>query len=345
MAFYLASPTPFFLASPSSTLPTNKLTISTSCSGIINPNHLKFKLNVVKNRASGGRTTGKVEENSCGHDLFGGKLVQGKLIFQQNFLIKSYELGPDSKISIGALINLLQESALNHFISAGLVAEGFGSTPAMCLKNLIWVVYKMQIVVDSYPSWSDVVQVDTWTCASGRYGVRRDWLGRDYKTGKTLFRAVRLARKEEIVYVMMNKKTRKLSKFIEETREETKAVFMECDPIIIDDGRKLRDLDFDTADYVITDLSPNWTDLDVNQHVNHVKYIKWILESAPDSILETQKLCALKLEFRKECGKNSLVQSLSAISREAEGIELEHTLRLQNGARILRGRTLWMPRN
>ena len=57
------------------------------------------------------------------------------------------------------------------------------------------------------------------------------------------------------VYVMMNKKTRKLSKFIEETREETKAVFMDCDPIIDEDGRKLRDLNFETADYVRTGLS------------------------------------------------------------------------------------------
>lgn len=57
------------------------------------------------------------------------------------------------------------------------------------------------------------------------------------------------------VYVMMNKKTRKLSKFIEETREETKAVFMDCDPIIDADGKKLRELNFETADYVRTGLS------------------------------------------------------------------------------------------
>lgn len=55
------------------------------------------------------------------------------------------------------------------------------------------------------------------------------------------------------VYVMLNKKTRKLSKFIQETREETEGMFMDyCDPIIEEDCRKLRDLDFDTADYIRT---------------------------------------------------------------------------------------------
>lgn len=30
--------------------------------------------------------------------------------------------------------------------------------------------------------------------------------------------------------------------------------------------------------FYIHDLQPKWNDLDVNQHVNNVKYIGWILE-------------------------------------------------------------------
>ena len=51
-------------------------------------------------------STGNLDENIV--DIFNGKLVKGGLVFQQKFLIRSYELGPDCKISIGALINLLQ---------------------------------------------------------------------------------------------------------------------------------------------------------------------------------------------------------------------------------------------
>lgn len=46
-----------------------------------------------------------------------------------------------------------QETALNHVKTAGLLGDGFGSTPEMCKKNLIWVVAKMQVVVDRYPTW------------------------------------------------------------------------------------------------------------------------------------------------------------------------------------------------
>lgn len=38
----------------------------------------------------------------------------------------------------------------------------------------------------------DTVQVDTWVSASGRNGMRRDWLVYDCKTGDNLTRASRL---------------------------------------------------------------------------------------------------------------------------------------------------------
>lgn len=47
----------------------------------------------------------------------------------------------------------MKESALNHLKGMGLIAEGFGSTPEMSIRDLIWVVYRMKIVVESYPSW------------------------------------------------------------------------------------------------------------------------------------------------------------------------------------------------
>lgn len=46
-----------------------------------------------------------------------------------------------------------QETALNHVKTAGLLDGGFGSTPEMSKRNLIWVVSKMRVLVDRYPTW------------------------------------------------------------------------------------------------------------------------------------------------------------------------------------------------
>ncbi|KAL4398463.1 hypothetical protein AHAS_Ahas01G0294400 [Arachis hypogaea] len=278
-------------------------------------------------------------------DPFGiGRIVQDGLVFRQNFSIRSYEIGADRTASIETVMNHLQETALNHVKTAGLLGDGFGSTPEMCKKNLIWVVTRMQVVVDRYPTWGDVVQVDTWVSASGKNGMRRDWLLRDCKTGEILTRA-------SSVWVMMNKLTRRLSKIPEEVRAEIASYFVNSAPILEEDNRKLSKLDDNTADYIRTGLSPRWNDLDVNQHVNNVKYIGWILESAPQPILESHELSAMTLEYRRECGRDSVLQSLTAVSAADVGnlahrgqLECKHLLRLEDGAEIVRGRTEWRPK-
>nr|XP_023876997.1 dodecanoyl-[acyl-carrier-protein] hydrolase, chloroplastic-like [Quercus suber] len=67
--------------------------------------------------------------------------------------IRSYELDLDGKVSIVAFVNHLQESALNHLKSVGLLADGFGSTPEMHRRDLIWVAYQLEIEVDRRSSW------------------------------------------------------------------------------------------------------------------------------------------------------------------------------------------------
>ncbi|CAN6981277.1 hypothetical protein BRARA_I05304 [Brassica rapa] len=275
-------------------------------------------------------------------DPFGlGRIVQDGLVFRQNFSIRSYEIGADRSASIETVMNHLQETALNHVKSAGLLENGFGSTPEMFKKNLIWVVARMQVVVDKYPTWGDVVEVDTWVSQSGKNGMRRDWLVRDCNTGEIVTRASSL-------WVMMNKLTRRLSKIPEEVRGEIEPYFVNSDPVIAEDSRKLTKLDDKTADYVRSGLTPRWSDLDVNQHVNNVKYIGWILESAPAGMLESQKLKSMTLEYRRECGRDSVLQSLTAVSGcdvgnlgTAGEVECQHLLRLQDGAEVVRGRTEW----
>ncbi|KAL2532653.1 Palmitoyl-acyl carrier protein thioesterase [Abeliophyllum distichum] len=278
-------------------------------------------------------------------DPFGlGRIVQDGLIFRQNFGIRSYEIGADRTASVETLMNHLQETALNHVKTAGLLGDGFGSTPEMCKRNLIWVVTKMQVIVDRYPTWGDVVQVDTWVAASGKNGMRRDWLVRDSNTGDILTRASSL-------WVMMNKETRRLAKIPDEVREEIGGYFVDSLPVVDEDSRKLPKLNDDSADYVRTGLTPRWSDLDVNQHVNNVKYVGWILESVPLPILETHELAGMTLEYRRECRRDSLLQSLTSVVSKGVGdlansgyVECQHLLRLEGGAEIVKGRTEWRPK-
>jgi hypothetical protein len=50
----------------------------------------------------------------------------------------------------------MQETALNHVKTVGLLGDGFGSTPEMSKRNLFWVVSQMQAIVERYPCWYDL---------------------------------------------------------------------------------------------------------------------------------------------------------------------------------------------
>ncbi|KAI3929770.1 hypothetical protein MKX01_025938 [Papaver californicum] len=68
-------------------------------------------------------------------------------VYRQNFTVRSFEIGPN-RATIGALLNHLQaridtDSIANHIRDAELLGDGFGSTPEMTRRNLIWVVAKM----------------------------------------------------------------------------------------------------------------------------------------------------------------------------------------------------------
>ncbi|GMH30716.1 hypothetical protein Nepgr_032559 [Nepenthes gracilis] len=276
-----------------------------------------------------------------GHDVLIDPLGLGRserdsLVFQQRFSINSYETGLHGTISIETMINHLQEGGLNHLKSIGLLGDGFGSTPEMCKRNLIWVVTQLQVLVDGYPKWGDVVQVDTRFSSLGKNAMQRSWLYRDLKTSETLARA-------SSVWVMMHKHTRKLSKIPDEVREELEPYYVYAPPV---DRRKLPKLGDNTAEYIRGGLTPRLSDLDGNQHVNNVKYIGWILESVPLQLMESNELSGMTVEYKRECGMGNVLQSLTAVSAASvidESIECQHSLRLDDGTEVVRAITEWQP--
>lgn len=314
-----------------------------------------------------------------------GRLVESRLVYRQTFVIRSYEIGADRTASIETMMNHFQETALNHVWMSGIAGDGFGATRAMSCRNLIWVVSRMQVHVEQYPAWGDAVEMDTWVAASGKNGMRRDWLVRDYKTGQILARATS-------TWVMMHRKTRKLSKMPEEVRTEISPYFLDRSAIKHESMLTQKIIRLDgNAEFVRSGLTPRRSDLDMNQHVNNVKYIGWMMESVPPTILDNYELVSMNLEYRRECGQSDVVQSMASLEPSTSGslesngmtnrarngasnramhtfshaaelptitsqikiadasvgfLQFVHLLRMESdGAEIVRGRTCWRPKN
>lgn len=67
--------------------------------------------------------------------------------------------------------------------------------------------------------------------------------------------------------------------------------------------------------------------------------------------MESHELASMTLEYRRECMRDSVLDSLTTVLGKGIGdlanfgqVECQHLLRLKDGADIVKGRTEWRPK-
>ncbi|KAF2292588.1 hypothetical protein GH714_025799 [Hevea brasiliensis] len=271
--------------------------------------------------SEGGTTRVDSVRESLTNRLRLGSLTEDGLSYKEKFIVRSYEVGINKTATVETIANFLQEVGCNHAQSVGFSTDGFATTPTMRKMHLIWVTARMHIEIYKYPAWSDVVEVETWCQNEGRIGTRRDWILTDCATGQLIGRATSK-------WVMMNQDTRRLQKVTDDVRDEymvycpreLRLAFPE------DNNRSLKKILKleDPAQHSKLGLVPRRADLDMNQHVNNVTYIGWVLESMPQEIIDTHELQTITLDYRRECQHDDVVDSLTSVE-PTEDSELQPT--------------------
>ncbi|QHN98237.1 Palmitoyl-acyl carrier protein thioesterase [Arachis hypogaea] len=292
-----------------------------------NINNKNYKVNGVR-VAEAPLTLRKLKEDSAEEALvtcMHGRFQEGIFVYRQIFAIRSYEIGPDQTATMETILNFLQETALNHVANSGIGGIGFGATRQMSIRKLIWVVTRIQVQVQRYSSWGDIIEIDTWVDAHGKNGMRRDWVIRDHFTKEVIVKATRFAI----------------------SNEDT-------------DSEKIHKLTDQDAENIQTGLAPRWNDMDANQHVNNVKYIGWILESLPMKVLEDYYMTSMTLEFRRECTQSNMLESMATPTSKLihgnnsinikvnSNLQFTHLLRLLDDDQrpeVVRARTEWHFKN
>ncbi|XP_020694461.2 palmitoyl-acyl carrier protein thioesterase, chloroplastic-like [Dendrobium catenatum] len=123
---------------------------------------------------------------------FNHEQVIDKIYVQRNF-VKLYEIDATGKASLETIMNLLQETSVNHFKILGFLDDSVRSYPKIGSEKLALIILKMHIQVEHYPSWGDALEVDTWLRCHKKLSMARDWHVCNLKTGQSMIRASRLA--------------------------------------------------------------------------------------------------------------------------------------------------------
>lgn len=176
--------------------------------------------------------------------------------FSTHFTIRSYEVGSNQKTGISTVANLFQESA-------GLHAKklNFDITDLYNL-GLTWILYKMHIKITKYPKRWDNVVVETWPSTGKDIRAFRSYEMKD-ENGHLLAKALGQWMVLDIEKRRPKRIPEQLSRFPLLRQSGTK----------LDSGKKYIEPLEAKESNLITTVSRY--DLDMNSHVNSVKYIDW----------------------------------------------------------------------
>ena len=135
--------------------------------------------------------------------------------------------------------------------------------------------------------------MQTYFQQEGRIGARRDWLVSDASTGEALGCATSS-------WVMLNFKTRRLSKLPDEAAEDYRKLMPDPPQHSIPKEQTRLKLP-EVSDKAECRLhTPSSVHTDMNNHVNNTAYLTWILDSIPADVQEQCILAQYEVDYKAE---------------------------------------------
>jgi len=196
------------------------------------------------------------------------------------FAIKTSELDFRKRIPPSVLYRCLQESAENHAVTYAFDSE------TLLRQGLTWVLLKIHLVVDEYPEGRQDIIVETWPSGLESRYAHRDFLvhlpGRPdpIARGASTWVLLDVARNRPAVVANLLGE----GHVVHRPRALANPF-----PSITPTGDVLRALT----------VPVRLSDLDINDHVNNLHYVEWIVEGVPERVWRETTPAEIQIEFKR----------------------------------------------
>lgn len=175
--------------------------------------------------------------------------------FSVDFTVRSYEVDDRQEASISSICNYFQEAAGLH------ASELQFDITDLQIKGLTWILYKMQAKIFKFPKRWDSVYVETWPSVGNGVRAYRDY--QLYSNDDELL-ASGLSQ-----WMILDIKKRRPVKIPEELMQKQ----FKTDKHTLDlHTQNLNEAGRSNTEFIAT---AGLNDLDMNSHVNNVKYVDW----------------------------------------------------------------------
>ena len=204
--------------------------------------------------------------------------------YSTTFQIGSFDTDLNGNAKITSICNYLQEIAGKH---VDLINQGIDDLKS---NNLAWVLSRLILKIDRLPKWKEEIEIETWSTGTDGLFGNREFRIVD-STGKTLA----IAGSSWLVINITNKRPVRPHKIVEKMpiNPESPLFDYPLPKITINN-------DFDTEE----EIHVQYSDIDINQHVNNVKFVEWVIDSCPIEFLTQKQIRELEINFMHEAKLN-----------------------------------------
>ena len=241
-----------------------------------------------------------------------------KRVWIKDYRIHSYESDSTTRASVCALLQFMQESAWNH---AEHLQLGFSHLMA---KGLGWVLARLSLRINAMPHWGEVITIETWPSARDKLFAYRDFRirsqdGEILALGSTTWFAMDIKRR----------RPRRTDSYFQIEQWDAERVFPEFPAKV----PPLERTDMQTSHQVY------FSHLDVNGHVNNVKYLEYVIDSLPVDFLANHFIASRDMNFLAEALHGDVIDIKT---QQDDDLVFLHSLQRQNkGDELCRLKTTW----
>ena len=245
-------------------------------------------------------------------------------MFEKQFELRYFEMNKYGVASPTTILTLLEETASEHCYQIN------HSLYDLINQNIGWVLLSGAMKIDRYPKYKEKITIKTWL------------------SGYTFTKGIR----ENIIYDEQNNvigrakglwgffdvERRKPIKIFDNIKEKWPVCNEEC--INHDINKKIRAIDTasNTKEFYV-----NRYDIDMNQHVNNIRYLQWVMESIPEEIIDNFYLHFIDGRFISEAQYRDTI--LSYTGKDVSYNSFAHTLKVKSNNQICAtAKTLWKER-
>ncbi|MCB0837331.1 MAG: acyl-ACP thioesterase [Bacteroidetes bacterium] len=239
-------------------------------------------------------------------------------IYQTSFTSRTYEVDAQGLVSLPFIVGYMQEAAAHHANALGASMEKLRA------KGVAWALSRMRLEIFDYVGAGEKIEVHTWPSGWEKFFFYRDYRIFNAK-GKLIAQATS-------TWLMFDINTRKLTSkpdLASNIRPPEGASHLPKSAL------KIR---FPDEVHHSKTFPVNWFDLDINRHVNNIRYFQWLVESLPTKFVEEHTLREIELIFKAE----GLLEDIMTVdSHFVDTATCVHRLQNQNGNELILGRTIW----